>query len=198
MATEVFLSTPEPEKPLTPYSLLNALLARRSRRFAKGMRLNGGPLAYESAHEPAPLSLLEEAVLAFAACGTTGYTMAELPYDTGDVAEAVQPHSVVDNSDCSPTGLTGRQARLMLCFTGALHAPYFKRRGCVCPFMCSCSCLWSASSSCWRGSGGLTGSHFGLPPHKAGPSAAGSPVCSNPAAQTIAPPAVWPALLRPG
>jgi len=171
MATEVFLSTPEPEKPLTHYSLLDAVLARRSRRFGKGMRLNGGPLAYESAHEPAPLSLVEE---------------------------AVQPHSVVDNSDCSPTGLTGRQARLMLCFTGALHAPYFKRRGCVCPFMCSCSCLWSASSFCWRGSGGLTGSHFGLPPHKAGPSAAGSPVCSNPAAQTIAPPAVWPALLRPG
>ncbi len=88
MATEVFPSTPEPEKPLTHSSLLDALLARRSRRFGKGMRLNGGPLAYESAHEPAPLSLVEEAVLAFAACGITGYTMAEMPYDTGDVAEA--------------------------------------------------------------------------------------------------------------
>ena len=88
MATEVFPSTPEPEKQLTHYSLLDALLVRRSRRFGKGMRLNGGPLAYESAHEPAPLSLVEEAVLAFAACGITGYTMGELPYDTGDVAEA--------------------------------------------------------------------------------------------------------------
>ena len=88
MATEVFRSAPEPEKQLAHYSLLDALLARRSRRFGKGMRLNGGPLAYESAHEPAPLSLAEEATLAFAACGITGYTMAELPYDTGDVAEA--------------------------------------------------------------------------------------------------------------
>jgi hypothetical protein len=88
MATEVFRSAPEPEKQLAHYSLLNALLARRSRRFGKGMRLNGGPLAYESMHEPAPLSLEEEAALAFAACGITGYTMAELPYDTGDVAEA--------------------------------------------------------------------------------------------------------------
>src|SRR5436189_2274741 len=52
------------------------------------MHLNGGPLAYASAHEPAPLGLLEEAMLAFAACGITGYTMGELPYDTGDVAEA--------------------------------------------------------------------------------------------------------------
>lgn len=88
MATELFHSAPEPEKQLAHYSLLDALLARRSRRFGKGMRLNGGPLAYESAHEPEPLSLAEEAALAFAACGLTGYTMAELPYDTGNVAEA--------------------------------------------------------------------------------------------------------------
>ncbi len=88
MATEVFRSPPEPEKQLANSSLLDALLARRSRRFGRGMHLNGGPLAYASAHEPAPLSLLEEAMLAFAACGITGYTMGELPYDTGDVAEA--------------------------------------------------------------------------------------------------------------
>jgi hypothetical protein len=88
MATELFHSAPEPEKQLAHYSLLDALLARRSRRFGKGMRLNGGPLAYESTHKPEPLSLAEEAALAFAACGLTGYTMAELPYDTGNVAEA--------------------------------------------------------------------------------------------------------------
>src|SRR5205823_8759058 len=88
MVTEIFRSAPEPEKQLAHYSLLDALLARRSRRFGKGMRLNGGPLAYESVYKPTPLSLVEEAALAFAACGITGYTMAELPYDTGDVAEA--------------------------------------------------------------------------------------------------------------
>src|SRR5438067_5544829 len=88
MAKEVFRSAPEPEKQLANSTLLDALVARRSRRFGRGMHLNGGPLAYASAHEPAPLSLLEEAILAFAACGITGYTMGELPYDTGDVAEA--------------------------------------------------------------------------------------------------------------
>jgi hypothetical protein len=88
MTTEVFRSAPEPEKHLAHTSLLDALLARRSRRFGKGMRLNGGPLAYESAREPEPLSPVEEATLAFAACGITGYTMAELPYTTGNVAEA--------------------------------------------------------------------------------------------------------------
>jgi hypothetical protein len=88
MATEIFRSAPEPEKQLAHFSLLDALLDRRSRRFGKGMHLNGGPLAYESAHKPVPLSLEEEATLAFAASGITGYTMGELPYDTGDVAEA--------------------------------------------------------------------------------------------------------------
>ena len=88
MTTDVFRHVPEPEKQLAHYSLLDALLARRSRRFGKGMRLNGGPLAYASVHEPEPLSLAEEAALAFAVCGITGYTMAELPYQAGDVAGA--------------------------------------------------------------------------------------------------------------
>src|SRR5438045_2295910 len=88
MATEIFRSAPEPEKQLAHYSLLDALLARRSRRFGKGMRLNGGPLASATTHEPAPLSLTAEATLAFAASGITGYTMADLPYQAGDVAEA--------------------------------------------------------------------------------------------------------------
>lgn len=88
MPTELSHSTQEPEKRFAQYSLLEALLARRSRRFGKGMRLNGGPLAYESTQQPEPLSLAEEAALGFAACGITGYTMAELPYNTGDVAEA--------------------------------------------------------------------------------------------------------------
>jgi hypothetical protein len=73
---------------LSRYSLLEAMIERRSRRFGKGMRLNGGPLAYDSEARPQPLSLAEEAALAFAACGITGYALAELPYQTGDVPEA--------------------------------------------------------------------------------------------------------------
>src|SRR5437660_1413625 len=63
---------------LLRYPLVDALINRRSRRFGKGMQLNGGPLAYASAQAPEPLSLDEEAALAFAACGTTRYALAEL------------------------------------------------------------------------------------------------------------------------
>ncbi len=73
---------------LARYPLLDALIERRSRRFAKGMRLNGGPLAHESRQRPLPLTLEEEAALAFAACGVTGYALAELPYQSGDQPEA--------------------------------------------------------------------------------------------------------------
>ena len=70
------------------YSLVQALLERRSRRFARGLHLNGGPLAYQSSAAPQALSLEEEAALAFAACGVTGYALAELPYDTGSAPGA--------------------------------------------------------------------------------------------------------------
>jgi len=73
---------------LNSYSLLEALTERRSRRFGKGFRLNGGPLAYESSQLAQPLTMEEEAALAFAACGVTGYALAELPYQTGTVPEA--------------------------------------------------------------------------------------------------------------
>jgi hypothetical protein len=70
------------------YPLMEALLQRRSRRFGHGMSMNGGPLAYDSASAPQPLTLGEEAALAFAGCGITGYTLAELPYESGTAPEA--------------------------------------------------------------------------------------------------------------
>jgi hypothetical protein len=62
------------------YSLLNALRERRSRRFGLGMKLPGGPLAYESRHQPKPLTEAEEAALVFAACGITGHALADLNF----------------------------------------------------------------------------------------------------------------------
>lgn len=70
------------------YSFWDALVQRRSRRFGKGMALNGGPLAYQSAHSPEPLTLEEESALAFAGSGLTGYALAELPYQTGSKPDA--------------------------------------------------------------------------------------------------------------
>jgi hypothetical protein len=73
---------------LAGYPLLEALIERRSRRFGHGMRLNGGPLEYKSMRPSQPLSLEEEAALAFAGYGITGPVLAELPYDSGDEDEA--------------------------------------------------------------------------------------------------------------
>ena len=72
----------------TKYSLLDAMIERRSHRFGKGMTLDGGPLAYRSQQKPQPLSVEEEAALAFAACGITGPVLAELPYQGGSTAES--------------------------------------------------------------------------------------------------------------
>ena len=79
---------PDIQDRLRTHSLLDAIASRRSRRFAQGMKLNGGPLAYESQQTPNPLSQREEAALAFAACGVTGYAMGELPYDSGKTPDA--------------------------------------------------------------------------------------------------------------
>ena len=86
----------ERERLVARYPLLDALIERRSRRFAPGMRLEGGPLAYTSARSPHPLSLEEEAALAFAACGITGYALAELPYQTGSMPESGEGNIMVN------------------------------------------------------------------------------------------------------
>jgi len=65
---------------LESYPLLSALRERRSRRFGLGMRMPEGPLAYQSGHAPTPLTEAEEAALIFAACGVTGYALADLCY----------------------------------------------------------------------------------------------------------------------
>jgi hypothetical protein len=65
------------------YPLLDALRGRRSRRFGRGMSIGAGPLAYRSQYAPQPLTETEEATLAFAACGITGYDLADLDYGLG-------------------------------------------------------------------------------------------------------------------
>lgn len=74
------------------FPLLQALLQRRSRRFAAGATLAGGPLAYQSTLPPQPLTVDEEAAMAFAACGVTGYALAELPYGQGAEPESGGGH----------------------------------------------------------------------------------------------------------
>ncbi|MEK6408455.1 MAG: hypothetical protein AABN34_16125 [Acidobacteriota bacterium] len=71
-----------PVNDLASYSLLDALRDRRSRRFGLGMKMEGA-LAFESKRDPMPLTDDEEALLAFAACGVTGYALADLAFAPG-------------------------------------------------------------------------------------------------------------------
>lgn len=65
-------------------TLFEVLLRRRSRRVGLGMSIPAGPFQYQSPHPPAPLTEDEEAALAFAACGFTGYALADLSYGAGE------------------------------------------------------------------------------------------------------------------
>jgi hypothetical protein len=58
---------------LSTFPLLEALYGRRSRRFALGDEIPDGPLAYQSRHEPLPLTELERMLVLSAMGGTTGW-----------------------------------------------------------------------------------------------------------------------------
>src|SRR4026208_147826 len=64
-------------------TLFEALMNRRSRRVGLGMSIPAGPFRYASQQKPIPLTEEEEAALAFAACGITGYALADLSYGDG-------------------------------------------------------------------------------------------------------------------
>lgn len=63
--------------------LLDILRNRRSRRFGMGMSMDSGPMAYTSRHAGLRLTEEEEALLAFAAAGITGFALGDLNYSDG-------------------------------------------------------------------------------------------------------------------
>ncbi len=73
----------KPFETLARYPLLDAMRDRRSRRFGVGMHMDSGPMAYRSPESGLPLTEDEEAILAFAACGITGYALGDLIYEPG-------------------------------------------------------------------------------------------------------------------
>ena len=58
---------------LAAFPLMEALLGRRSRRFALGDEIPDGPLAYRSRQQPLPLTELERMLVLSAMGGTTGW-----------------------------------------------------------------------------------------------------------------------------
>lgn len=80
------------------FSLLDALMGRRSRRFFLGAQIPDGVFAYKSSHEVMPLSE-EEKLLIVAACGTnTGW------HDMHYRADSYAPH--LSNYSCAAGGRT--------------------------------------------------------------------------------------------
>ena len=68
---------------LFSYPLIDAVRERRTRRVARGVSINAGPVGYESTSDPEPLSPLEEAVL-IASIGVTGAVIHDGPLIKAD------------------------------------------------------------------------------------------------------------------
>src|SRR5208282_1224073 len=62
------------------FSLFDAIMNRRSRRFGLGMEISEGPNKFKSPNEPVPLDELEEAILIAAGTGITGLNLGDLPW----------------------------------------------------------------------------------------------------------------------
>src|SRR5262245_66208604 len=96
---------------LARYPLLTALRERRCRRFGKGMKIPGGPLAYESRHKPAPLTEAEEAAMVFAACGITGHALADLCYAKdggGSIMAGLVARTIASGDGLQTVSLVGK------------------------------------------------------------------------------------------
>jgi hypothetical protein len=123
-----------------------------------------------------------------------------LYYEVGNVRFVVFPSrvlslTIVDNSVFSPKRLTllidPAYSTLRI-----VRAASFKPRGSLWPFMCSCSCSWSASSSLWRCFVVCAGFIFSLPTQEAGPCPQEPNVSLSHAPQMTAPPVASPAPTR--
>ncbi|MEX2535332.1 MAG: hypothetical protein WD273_06980 [Trueperaceae bacterium] len=68
------------------FPLMQALFGRRARRFGLGMQIPSGPLAFQSRHEPLPLSELERAILIAAGTGVSGWNFG-VPFGPARPAE---------------------------------------------------------------------------------------------------------------
>lgn len=89
-------------------SLIDTIVKRRSRRFALGSELDGGPLSYRSTHEAVPLTAEEEAIIVFAGAGTNGYGLGDTPYSAGREPESSSGNILVSpfaRTIASPDGI---------------------------------------------------------------------------------------------
>jgi len=62
------------------FSLFDAIMQRRSRRFGLGMEIDEGPNKFKSTNDPVPLDEVEEALLIAAGTGMSGLNLGDLPW----------------------------------------------------------------------------------------------------------------------
>lgn len=72
---------------LFTYPLMSAIFDRRTRRVARGVSIQSGPISYASQNKPAPLSPVEEAVLIVCTGLTGATTMHDVPARNDDGSE---------------------------------------------------------------------------------------------------------------
>ena len=105
---------------LAAFPLVDALYGRRSRRFALGSEIPDGPLAYESSHEPLPLTELERMLVLSAMGGTTGwhysitrharYAPHVSNYAGGAAGRTLAASSAMTSTETGPSGIAVRPA----------------------------------------------------------------------------------------
>jgi len=99
-------------KALLSYPLLQAINERRTRRVARGISIEAGPLSHHSNEDPTPLSPLEEAVL-IVSTGLTGVVMHDGPLkkpsgepeDLGSMFWNIFARSAPSADNCQATSL---------------------------------------------------------------------------------------------
>ncbi len=91
-----------PIRELLTFPLMSAIFGRRARRFAMGMEIPSGPLAFKSRHAPVPLSELEQAILVATATGVTGWNFG-IPHTPSRPAELAH-YPVRSGGRTAPTG----------------------------------------------------------------------------------------------
>lgn len=93
------------------YSLMDSIFNRRSRRFATGAEIPGGPTKYKSQKPPQPLEEIEEALLVQAGTGVSGFNLSDLPFvdDRGRTASGNTMLQFTGRTWASPCGCHGTE-----------------------------------------------------------------------------------------
>jgi hypothetical protein len=77
-------------------TLLDLLQQRKTRRFGRGMTMPDGPLAFESHHDPVPLTREEERYLIYAAIGQSGRNLGDMQFVTRPGRSDGQGHALMN------------------------------------------------------------------------------------------------------